>query len=150
MQITVERFHADDDATLSIIRIDGVFSCFGLEDEYREHKVAAETRIPAGAYAVGLRDTGGFHARYRRRFPNFHRGMLEILDVPDFKWVLIHVGNTEKDTAGCLLVGAGAWAGDDLTVQASAVAYKKLYAAVIDAAAAGDLRIQFIDREKTQ
>ena len=32
-------------------------------------------------------------------------GMLEVLDVPNFKYILIHCGNTDEDTAGCLLLG---------------------------------------------
>ena len=53
MLITVDRFKSDDDATLSKVDIDGQFVCFGLEDEYREDKVANETRIPAGRYRIG-------------------------------------------------------------------------------------------------
>ena len=32
-------------------------------------------------------------------------GMLHVLDVPNFKYILIHCGNTDEDTAGCLLLG---------------------------------------------
>ena len=31
--------------------------------------------------------------------------MIQVLDVPKFKYVLIHCGNTDEHTAGCLLVG---------------------------------------------
>jgi hypothetical protein len=27
------------------------------------------------------------------------------LDVPDFEYILLHCGNTDEDTAGCLLLG---------------------------------------------
>lgn len=148
MQITVERYQSDADATLSIIRIDGVFSCHGLENAHHIPKIAGKTRIPAGDYKVGLRTVGGFHGRYTRKFTDIHRGMLEIKDVPDFTYVLIHMGNKSKDTAGCLLVGTGAWSGGKKSIQSSTPAYRKFYRAVIDAAEAGDLRIQFIDNER--
>ena len=32
-------------------------------------------------------------------------GMLEVCDVPNFKYILLHCGNTDEDTAGCLLLG---------------------------------------------
>ncbi len=76
MKITVERIVSDNDTTISLIFINGGFTCFGLEEEYRKDKVPAETRIPAGNYRVGLRTVGDFHARYSRKFPGLHRGML--------------------------------------------------------------------------
>ena len=105
MKITVNRIYSTEDATLSIVTVDGQFSCFGLENEYREEKVPKETRILAGAYSVRWRTEGGFHGRYRRKFSDIHESMLHIQDVPRFEYILIHVGNTDKDTAGCLLVG---------------------------------------------
>ena len=31
--------------------------------------------------------------------------MLHVTNVPNFKWILIHTGNTDEHTAGCLLLG---------------------------------------------
>jgi|TARA_Y100000310_G_scaffold12531_2_gene12901 hypothetical protein len=145
MKITVNRFISDDDATLSSIAVDGRFVCFGLEDEYRETKVAGETRIPAGAYKVGIRDVGGFHNRYTRKFPDFHKGMLEIKDVPNFKYILIHIGNTDGNTDGCLLVGKGCDTTNELRVNNSTGAYKDIYKQVIDSAVCGELSIVIND-----
>lgn len=147
MLITVERIKSNDDATLSIVSINGKFECFGLEDEYRDDKVAGETRIPAGIYDVKLRTVGGFHTRYSSKFP-WHEGMLHVQNVPDFEYILIHIGNTEKDTAGCLLVGTGAYSGTDLTIQSSTDAYRKLYEKVLSAAKSGDLKIEYIDSDR--
>ena len=145
----MERFTSDNDTTLSTIFIDGHFSCFGLEDEFREDKVAGETRIPAGTYPVGLRTVGGFDARYSRKFHDIHQGMLHIKDVPGFEYILIHVGNTDVDTAGCLLVGTGAIGrAGDMSVQSSVEAYKHFYGQVVQSAANGDLTIEFIDRDR--
>lgn len=149
MDITVDRFKSNDDATVSNISVDGTFVCFGLEDEYREEKVARETRIPSGTYAIGLRKEGGFHNRYTNRFPDMHRGMLHILDVPGFEYILIHIGNTDEDTAGCLLVGSNASVDDgELRVTSSRLAYQKLYPMLVTAADQNELTITFIDNDR--
>jgi hypothetical protein len=149
MLITVNRIKSDDDTTVSTLSVDGRFVCFGLEDEFRVDKVVEETRIPAGRYRVGLRTVGGFDARYRTKFPDFHRGMLHILDVPGFEHILIHIGNTDEDTAGCLLVGTGAVTRPgDMSLQGSGDAYKLLYPMVVDAAQAGQLEIEVVDSDR--
>lgn len=149
MIITVDRIKSDSDATLSKVDVDGQFVCFGLEDEYREEKVASETRIPAGRYKVGLRTEGGFHTRYTKKFPGMHRGMLHVLNVPNFKFILIHIGNTDEDTAGCLLVGLNAAVDDgELRVTSSRLAYQKIYPIVVDAAERGELEIDYIDSDR--
>ncbi len=147
MIITVNRIKSDADATLSTVSVDSRFLCFGLEDEYRETKVAGETRIPAGMYKVTLRDVGGFHARYSSKFPDFHRGMLWVRDVPGFEYILIHIGNTDENTDGCLLVGEGATTTGEIRLTNSTTAYRKLYLAVINAAANDDLYIEYVDSD---
>lgn len=148
MLITVKRYLSTAEATLSKIYIDGVFECFGLEDGPREVKVPGETRIPAGVYRVGVRREGGFHRRYSndRRTRDYHRGMLHVLDVPGFQWILIHIGNFEWDTDGCLLVGGKA---DEqrMCVYNSALAYEALYKRAIAAAERGSLRIEYLDAD---
>jgi len=54
--------------------VDGQFVCFGLEDEYREDKVAGETRIPSGTYQVALRKEGGFHKSGHTKTRNTDNG----------------------------------------------------------------------------
>jgi len=85
-------------------KLTSVAMCHTLEDIHRAIKVAGETRIPAGKYELRKREHGGFHRRYAARFP-WHRGMIEICEIPGFTDVLIHTGNRHVHTAGCLLVG---------------------------------------------
>ena len=85
--------------------VERTFLCYTLEDEYRKEKVNGETRIPAGTYNLGFRKVGGYTQRYAKKFPDIHKGMLHVLDVPGFEYILIHCGNTDEHTAGCLLVG---------------------------------------------
>ncbi len=144
MRITVNRFTSTDEATLSAISVDGEFFCFGLEDQYQEVKVQDETRIPAGEYQIKLRNEGGMTKKYAK-YPN-HAGMLHVQDVPGFTYIYIHVGNTDDNTSGCLLVGNGAKT--NCTVQNSVDAYTALYAKVLPAARAGSLKIEYIDGDR--
>ena len=108
MKLEVLRVSSGEDSTLGIlfdVTEGRKFLCYTLEDEYREVKLRGETRIPSGTYEIGFRKEGGFHAKYQKRFTDIHKGMLQINNVPGFDYILIHCGNTDEHTAGCLLVG---------------------------------------------
>ena len=64
--------------------------------------------------------------------------MLEIKGIPDFKWVLIHIGNFRKDTLACLLTGMSNNADDIGKIGASKTAYIKIYEPIRDALLSGD------------
>ena len=96
--LTLLRFHSSPTDTLGLLRLDGQFLAFTLEDEYRAVKVMSETRIPEGTYTIELYDSPSHSKRYGHK-------MLHLKDVPGFTGILIHKGNSEVDTAGCLLVG---------------------------------------------
>ncbi len=131
MKLQLDRFSGGHDSTLGMLSADGRWlGCFTLEDEGRSQKVFGETRIPAGDYALTLRTFGGFHKRYAFRFPAFHKGMIELLEVRGFTDILIHCGNTDDETAGCLLVGDGASqnvAGRKGSLVRSVAAYRRIY-----------------------
>lgn len=139
MDLYLQRNIHSSDYTIGEIRIGGKFECYTLEDEFRDVKVKGETRIQKGTYVIKLRKEGGFHQRYLKRFgKDFHKGMLHVTNVPGFEYILIHIGNTEKDTAGCVLVGATR----DIvkgTIGGSEVAYRRLYPKVVKALQAGEL-----------
>ena len=147
MNIKVYRFSSDTQSTLSAIHIDGKFHCYGLEDEFRTVKVWGETRIPKGKYNIGVRTVGGHNERYSNKFPSFHKGMLHVLDVPNFEYILIHIGNTDDDTAGCLLLGQECNNNriDKGALVGSTLAYREFYRLVIDSAIDGNLTIEYID-----
>ncbi len=148
MRIDVERSIESQEATLSHLRIDGRHFGWGLENGFRPVKQAGQSRIPAGLYSVRPRHHGGFHQCYQVRFPDWHRGMLEITRVPGFTDILIHIGNSADDTAGCLLVGAVPLISEagTLRVAGSTGSYSGLYRTVIDEAQADRLEIRFQDR----
>jgi hypothetical protein len=67
--------------------------------------------------------------------------MLWLQDVPGFEWILIHQGNTDEHTSGCLIVGDTQQDLDvsfDGFVGSSSVAYKKLYPKVSGAILKGE------------
>jgi len=133
VKLTVVRTQFGTDATNGLLFINGLFECYTLEDQYQAVKVMHETCIPEGTYDINFRKTGGFHAKYSERYKNAHYGMLHIQDVPNFTYILIHTGNTDEHTSGCLIVGETQ---QDLEISkdgfigSSAVAYKKMYAKV--------------------
>jgi hypothetical protein len=150
MKLFVERFTSNKDATVSTIYLDDVFQCFGLEDEYREEKVALETLIPAGSYKGMTSHYRRFSCSIRKKFSDTHQEVLHVQKVPGFEFILIHFGNADENTAGCLLVGTGARAGEgDMSIQSSHVAYKKLYSKVFKAAKKENLEIEYFDRYRT-
>lgn len=121
MKLRLIREPSKNGATLGVLFIDGVFFCFTLEDVIRDEKIAGQTAIPAGHYAVQLSPS-----------PRFGRVLPELLNVPNFSGVRIHAGNRKEDTAGCILVGeqrADAWIGQ------SQVALVKLMAKLVTASA---------------
>jgi len=133
MKLQVLRNQFGKDATNGMLFIDGVFECYTLEDQYQAVKVMHETCIPEGTYDINFRKTGGFHAKYTERYKNAHYGMLHIQDVPNFTYILIHTGNSDEHTSGCLIVGETQQDLDiskDGFIGSSAVAYKKMYAKV--------------------
>lgn len=143
MLLQVVRYSSQGDDTLGLLfdfTNERKFLCFTLEDEARTVKIFGETRIPAGTYRVELRTEGGFHQRYNRKFPSMHKGMLWVKDVPGFEYILIHIGNDDDDTAGCLLVGNEVR--QNITgpgkLLHSADAYKRIYPLVVDKLIAGE------------
>tara|TARA_R100000458_G_C8235479_1_gene215956 strand:- start:533 stop:1021 length:489 start_codon:yes stop_codon:yes gene_type:complete len=109
MKLQVLRFSNSIDSThgalFEITETKREFLTYTLEDEKRDKKIKGETRIPDGIYEIQLKKTGGFNERYSTRFADIHIGMLHIVDVPNFEHILIHCGNTDEDTSGCLLLG---------------------------------------------
>lgn len=105
MKITLERVNSTTEATVGILRIDGVMQGFTLEDGYQEVKIFGKTRIPAGTYPIALRTEGDMIKRYIKKFGDKHAGMLWIQDIPEFTHVYFHIGNGPDDTMGCVLIG---------------------------------------------
>lgn len=157
MKITVKRFADNGKASLGLLYIDGIFQCFTVEDEERSVKKYAETRVPNGTYKISLRKSGRFHTKYSERYKDIHKGMLCVHNKPNwvldnlgikFQYILIHTGNTEKHTAGCLLLN------DDVSSRSfsgshSVDAYKRIYPIIANHLAdGGTVEIEYTDIEE--
>tara|TARA_Y100000004_G_scaffold178674_1_gene221477 strand:- start:25 stop:612 length:588 start_codon:yes stop_codon:yes gene_type:complete len=130
MKLTVVRHQFGTDATCGILYINGVFECYTLEDQYQEVKQMHETCIDDGLYEIKFKKWGGFHNKYKERYGADHYGMLHIQNVPNFSDILIHTGNTDEHTSGCLLLGETQQdldMGKDGFIGASKNAYLKAY-----------------------
>jgi len=157
MTLEVIRFSKQKDSTNGVLfdttNNKREFLCYTLEDESRTTKIKGETCIPEGEYSIRLRNVGGFHSRYSKRFADIHEGMLEIFDVPNFTDILIHCGNTDDDTAGCLLVGDTQHSNimeKDGFIGRSTLAYMRIYTDIAEAIKSGvDVTITYIDLTKS-
>lgn len=96
MELLVQRIAKRSDYTIGRLFVDGRYLCDTLEDKVREPgvKVPGETAIPAGRYRVIVNVS-----------PKFGRELPRLLDVPGFDGILIHRGNSARDSAGCVLLG---------------------------------------------
>lgn len=103
MKLLLERIKYLEDRTIGRLSIDGVFHFYTLEDTFREivgvpveqWKVPGKTAIPMGTYKMVWHDS-----------PRFGKKLPMLVDVPGYKYVLMHAGNYPENTEGCVLVGA--------------------------------------------
>ena len=104
MKLLLRRKYKAETYTIGDLSIYGRFFCHTIEDKIRELPARCPdtpsgrscrcTAIPAGTYKVTME----YSARFKRVLPYLH-------DVPHFLGILIHSGNTEEDSAGCIIVG---------------------------------------------
>lgn len=97
--------------------IDGAFFCDTIEDydrglsqdmsvnKIRSVKVDGATAIPSGTYEIAMNVVSPSYSK--KDFYKVFCGarMPRLLDVPGWSGVLIHPGNDESSSAGCLIVG---------------------------------------------
>ena len=101
MELKVIRSVLSANATLGKLYLDNHFFGYTLEDVERGlngnclKKIKNETAIDYGKYEVIL----SFSNRFQKYLPL-------LLNVPCFEGIRMHGGNTDKDTEGCILVGA--------------------------------------------
>ena len=156
MELEVVRFSSQKDSTNGLLFnvTDGwrKFLCYTLEDEHRCEKEMHETRIPAGTYKLKLRNVGGTTKRYEKKYGDMHKGMIHVQDVPNFKYILWHTGNTDEHTSGCLLLGdtqsQNVTKNPNGFIGSSVDAYKRVYPVIAEAIERGDdVEVTYIDHD---
>lgn len=138
----LQRFSDNRESTLGVLlkvitsgtELKPVFQGYTLEDQFNTVKIAKETRIPAGKYEIIInRAETPKTLQYRQRY-NWFNYHLQLSNVPGFQGIYIHIGNNDKDTDGCILLGdaAGNNAIGDNGISVSTEAFRRFYSSLFD------------------
>ncbi|EOH5321482.1 DUF5675 family protein [Campylobacter jejuni] len=84
-----------------------LFECFSLEEDKEGLESGKDLRIPAGVYDLKRHSPSRFENTLRSITKKDDDTMINVYndDVPSSRAILIHWGNTDKDTQGCILLG---------------------------------------------
>lgn len=117
MRLTLKRTYNNAKYCIGHLYVDGEYLSDTLEDTSRglnskmplkeilKIKIKGLTAIPTGIYAISLNTVSPKYSK-KKFFMDLCKGkMPRVLDVPGYDGILIHPGNSAKDTDGCILVG---------------------------------------------
>ena len=147
MELVVDRKWKKQNYTISNLTIDGKWFCNVLEDKdrnldssmsiakIRELKKPSITAIPKGTYEITLDVISPKYCTNSFYKQVCNGKVPRLLNVKGFEGILIHAGNTDKDSAGCLLVGINLERGKVLKSQET---FRKLYKMLSEAKLRGE------------
>lgn len=149
MELALHRRYNGLNYTIGSLLVDGLYFCDTLEDKNRnlsstmsleeinKIKVKGETAIPYGTYKVTLNVKSPKYSNLDKyKYVAFTKGYIpRLINVPGFEGILIHAGNQDKDTDGCVLVGENKVKGQVINSRATWV---KLYKLMQQAIAKGE------------
>lgn len=117
MRLTLKRTYNNAKYCIGHLYVDGEYLSDTLEDTSRglnskmslkeilKIKIKGLTAIPTGVYAISLNTVSPKYSK-KKFFMDLCKGkMPRLLNVPGYDGILIHPGNSAKDTDGCILVG---------------------------------------------
>ena len=119
MNIVIDRKYKKPNYTISNLTVDGVWLCNVIEDKdygwnqktplndisATKIKHKSQTAIPSGKYRLSIDVVSPTFSK-KSYYQSVCNGRVpRLINVPGFDGILIHTGNTEKDSAGCLIVG---------------------------------------------
>ncbi len=121
LQLRLERTALKEKYTIGHLYVMGengkkAYVCDTIEDTVRdknkngifdngEKKIASLTAIPYGTYRVGWSYSPKFGVSKFLEAAKYNHTMPWVKEVPHFEGILIHCGTTEKNSAGCIIVG---------------------------------------------
>lgn len=105
MKLELKRIALKPNYTIGKLFINGTYYCDTIEDKVIDlnkngkfddglSKVMHQTAIPYGTFKVVVNYS-----------PKFKRELPRLLDVPYFEGILIHNGNDQNSSSGCIIVG---------------------------------------------
>lgn len=119
------RYARNENSTEGILKLNGKYVAHTLEPRWRnikqEGKVKGSTAIPAGTYIVDF----AVSQKFKRRMPY-------LMNVPYFTGIMIHPGNTSKDTEGCILVGTPSYSKKGLPISGVVMNSQRTFNAIME------------------
>lgn len=146
MKILVKRIAKKATYTIGKMYLDGEFFCNTIEDkdrglrsdmsleEIKKIKIPSVTAIPTGTYKITI-DVISPKFSKKAAYQYIGGKLPRLIGVKGFDGILIHQGTTEKDSAGCLIVGKNTIVGKVTQSQAT---FKALYAKMKEAKERGE------------
>lgn len=116
MKLQLKRIAKKANYTIGKLSINGKYLCDTIEDtdrglkqgmsatEIKAKKVYAKTAIPSGTYTISLNIVSPSFS-LKPAYKKIGGRLPRLLNVTGFEGILMHIGNTEKDSAGCIIVG---------------------------------------------
>ena len=147
MELKVKRIYKGEYYTIGKLYINNKYFCDTIEDKDRKlddsmpealiksMKVYGQTAIPTGKYTI---DMNTVSPKFKNRsWAKPYGGKLpRLIGVKGFEGILIHVGNTQHDSYGCILTGYNKVKG---RVVNSTVCFKQLMPILLKAHLAGEV-----------
>ena len=136
MELILKRIYTCSGYTIGHLYVDNVYLCDTLEDtdrglsqdmtveQIKKIKIQDRTAIPIGIYNILMNIVSPKYSK-KQYYMDICKGKVPRLDnVKGYQGVLIHVGNDQYDTSGCILVGLNKVKGKVLYSKST---FEKLY-----------------------
>ncbi|EPP7519857.1 DUF5675 family protein [Campylobacter jejuni] len=112
MKITINRRYTGKTCVIGKFKVLSdddkiLFECFSLEEDKEGLESGKDLRIPEGNYNLRRHTPSRFENTLRSITKKDDDTMINVYndEVPASRAILIHWGNTDKDTQGCILLG---------------------------------------------
>jgi len=103
MNLALQRLVLTANSTCGQLFVDNSLECWTLEEPFKDGNPGS--CIKAGTYKIVLAPSPKFQNSSDAWERQQGKSICHLVDVPNRQYILIHWGNTAKDTEGCILVG---------------------------------------------